>query len=247
MKSPADILDDCIEATPGIASLPESYRMVLLNKENAYDMHMLQNAVVENAAFLKNASFLTSRDLGDFESHFDSGHRAIGCMDRGRLIAHSLFLLPTKQDPETGLYGMRIDCPIEKVGVIAGTVVHPEYQGRGLQAVFTSLRMRMLAKDKRNCVISDIASDNIASWRSLMSSGLHIDQIGGDPKISSQTIYFMKANITSLKKGILIKAFNVKSQIPVAMQDIDRQKNLSAKGYRGVKYNAADKAILFVK
>jgi hypothetical protein len=113
-----------------------SYQLALLTADHIDDILSLQDTVYANLTAAEKA-FIVCKDRAFFEQHFATGNVVLGVFHQGKLIAQSLMVHPTPQHPKTGMVDMQLPAPTEKIAVLQGMIVHPDFRGNALMALMT--------------------------------------------------------------------------------------------------------------
>lgn len=225
-----------------------SFGAFLLSPADAAAAARLHQSVID-AAPAHEKNFLSERSEQDFHTLLQQGHQIVAIVENGRLLAQSILLLPTAQNPDTSIHGLPESFSAEtmapeSMAVICGQAVDPAYRHQGFQTLLTGLCLELAAAQGRPHVLSDICTDNIASWKSQIKAGMTICGLSADPAISDSSVYFMYGQSRALKKGELTATFNTVAERTVPMNDMAQQKTLLTSGWRGVGYDK-DNNLLF--
>ena len=88
--------------TGTLAKSGQDYKIVELTKQQIPEILALQSKVIGDLK-PEEKSFVLPKDKEFFEKHFDTGNDMLGIIVDGKLIAQSILLYPTKENPKTGL------------------------------------------------------------------------------------------------------------------------------------------------
>lgn len=226
-----------------------TYSLVLLSRNHINAMLELEEAVHGNLQEDQRAD-IVPHDRAAFERHFDEGHIAVGLMHQGRIAAQSLLLLPSAQYPDTHIKDMRFGVKPEKVAVLSGMRVLPEYRGNNIQNLMIEARLGLALQNSRPHVITECAARNKASWHNLLQDGLAIHSMGRDPD-DGTALYNLHARVKPLMKRRLKPDFNKaacrKNTVHILRADLAQQEKLLAAGHKGVCYHRDSDTIGFKK
>ncbi len=226
-----------------------TYALVLQFQENITDILALQDTVI-NSLTADEKSFVLPKSQAFFEQHLSQGNTILGVMHNGQLIAQSIILNPTPENGKTGMVDMNLAASPEKVTVLQGVLVHPEYRGNKLMTVMVDTWLSLAAEENRIHAIAEVTTDNYHSWSVFLKEGLSIHSIGVDATDGTE-VYNMHAHINALIEKRMQKDFNAASaKKPDALcprDDIAQQKELIASGHKGTTYNPATDTFGFQK
>lgn len=217
----------------------QPYVMALLDQN-----HLPQITGLFNALSTRERSELSHKKRSDFERHFAAGHLMVGAVGESGLMAQSLLVLPTPAYPETGIYGMPFSAPPQEIAVVSNMMVRPDCRGNALQGELISACMSLAVDRGRTHMISDVYTDNQASWKTFLKKGFSIHSMDANPAISSRAVYFLHARVPLPADGGLRRAFN---SVSVPIPDLESQRELLAKGYRGIGYDSGRGLLSFGK
>lgn len=221
------------------------YALILLSEKNIDDILLLQEAAL-SALPEDQKSFLLKKDREFFEKHFAGGNTVIGIEHEGALIAQSVIVNPTADNPKTGMTDIRLKAKPEKTTVLQGIVVHPDFRGNKLITEMIDAWIDLAKSQKRTDALAEVSLENFHSWAAFLKEGLQIHSIGTDPADGTE-LYNIHARIKPLAKKRLKEEFNKKSRrtVDVPHDDIEKQKELLSKGYKGVNADNDSKSIKF--
>lgn len=220
--------------------------LVSLSPEHIDQILSLQDEVF-GALSEDERAFLVKKNRAFFEAHFSHGNIVLGIVHDGHLVAQSVIVNPTTQHPKTGMVDMALTAKPEQITVLQGISVHPDYRGNRLMTVMVDAWLAEARRQNRTEALAEVAVGNHYSWSVFMKEGLRIDSLGIDPADGTQ-VYNVTANVTSLSKQRLKRTFNRKAArhgVTCPKDDLKRQRELLAEGYKGVKFNPANGDILF--
>lgn len=221
------------------------YKAVLLGTEHINPILDLQQQVFDYLTE-EQKSFLLPKTDTFLRQHFDHGGMIVGIVQGDTLVAQAMLTMPTAAKPYTGMTDMALPAPLENIAVLHGVVVHPDFRGNDLMTVMTETRTRHARQNGRLHLVSEIAAANPHSWGVQLKQGLQIHSIGVDPE-DGTVLYNMYAYIPDMLKNKAKDAFNAAATVAVPQADLEAQKKLMAKGYRGVTYDAPAQKIYFAK
>ena len=232
--------------TSSLKKTGEPYSVVTLCPADIPQMLALQSEIFSDMT-ADEQCFLLKKDQKFFEDHFASGNPVLGVVVGGRIVAQSVITNPTAAHPKSGMTDMTLNAAPEKITVLQGVIVHPDYRGNRLMTVMVDEWLALANKEHRTNAVAEVATGNFYSWSVFMKEGLSIHSLGHDDKDGSD-LYNMHAKVGPLMKQRLKQAFNKASEVPtveVASSDIASQKTLVKAGFLGVAFDAANQNILF--
>jgi N-acetylglutamate synthase-like GNAT family acetyltransferase len=222
------------------------YALVSLSAGNIDAILALQDVIFDSLS-AKEQSFLLRKSREFFEKHFAEGNIVLGVVHNGQLVAQSVIVHPTAQNPRTGMVDMVLEAKPEEVTIIQGVVVHPAYQGNRLMTEMVDAWLAIAEKQGRTHAIAEVAVGNYFSWSIFLKEGLHIHSLGVDPADGTQ-LYNIHARVAPLVKKRLKPDFNkasAKGSVKCHHADIEAQKKLLSSGHKGVKFDPAAGTIEF--
>lgn len=214
------------------------YSLVYQFQENMNDILALQDTVI-NSLTDEEKSFVLPKSPEFFKRHLLEGHTVLGIMHEGKLIAQSIILNPTIENQKTGMVDMSLHANPEKITVLQGVLVHPDYRGNKLMSVMVDEWLSLAAGEGRVHAIAEVTTDNYFSWSVFLKEGLSIHSIGIDCADGTK-VYNMHAHVSTLIKERLSPDFNKNAKQPdihCHHKDINLQESLIAEGYKGTSYN----------
>ncbi len=226
----------------------ELYLLVLQSKDHIDDILALQKTVFDDLTD-EEKTFIVPKDKAFFEKHFDNGNHVIGVVHNGQLIAQSISLEPSTDNPKTGMVNMQLPVTSDKVAIMQGVLVHPDYRGNALMSRMLDARLQIAKKTGRTDLVAEVAVDNFYSWSVFLKEGMVIHSIETDPS-DGTVVYNMHAKIKPLIKQRLKGVFNAvaaKKNKACPVHDIEQQKKLLAKGYVGVAFEKNGQNLIFKK
>jgi ribosomal protein S18 acetylase RimI-like enzyme len=242
-------IDLKITPTLKVGSLKKSggdFALVSLSAKNIDAILALQDIIFDSLSE-QEQSFLLRKNEEFFEKHFAAGNIVLGVVHNGQLVAQSVVVNPTAQNPKTGMVDMVLDAQPWQVTIIQGVVVHPAYQGNRLMSEMVDAWLAIAEKQGRTHAIAEVAVGNYYSWSIFMKEGLHIHSMGVDPADGTE-LYNIHAKVAPLVKKRLQPDFNkagAKNSIKCSHADIEAQKKLLSSGYKGVRFDPASGTIEF--
>ncbi len=231
------------------SSLPKTgggYALVLLSGQHIDQILSLQDTVFDTLS-AEEQGFLLKKNRAFFENHFSNGNAVLGIVHGGHLIAQSIIVHPTSKNPKTGMVDMTLNAPTDKITLLQGIIVHPDYQGNRLMTVMVDAWLTLAKEQRRTHALAEVAVGNVYSWSVFLREGLHIHSLGRDTADGTQ-VYNIHARVAPLIQKRLRPDFNKassKRSVQCPQVDLERQRKILANGYRGVKFNAADGSIEF--
>lgn len=210
----------------------------------------LQNTVLQDLSE-EEQSYVIPKDRAFFEKHFAQGNIVLGVFVEGRLIAQSVIVNPTKQNPKTGMTDMPGRLDPARVTVIQGVVVHPDMRGNRLMTEMVDVWLDIARKQGRRHAIAEVTAENHFSWSVFMKEGLQLHSIGYDPE-DAVYLFNMHAKVKHLINARLQPTFNAAAKrgpktVACHQADIEGQKSLLRQGFRGVARDGGAGQILFEK
>lgn len=237
-------------STGTLAKTGQPYSIVMQGKADIDAMLALQ-ATVMNDLSAEEKSYLVPKDRAFFEKHFASDNIVLGVVVDGKLVAQAIIVNPTSKNPKTGMTDMPGNLPPEKVTVIQGVIVHPDYRGNRLMTEMVDAWLKIAQFEGRRHAIAEVSTTNHFSWSVFLKEGLHIHSIGYDPA-DAVYLYNMHANVKKLINARLKPAFNAVAprggkNMPCNVTNIEAQKTLIARGFNGVAFDRPNQRIIFAK
>lgn len=228
---------------------PGEYALVLQFHENMDDILALQDNVI-NSLTADEKNYVLPKDRSFFEQHLSQGNTVLGVIHNGQLIAQSIILNPTEKNPKTGMVDMNLSAPPEKITVIQGVLVHPDYRGNRLMTVMVDEWLSLAEQQGRIHAIAEVTTDNYYSWSVFLKEGLSIHSIGVDATDGTE-VYNMHAHTSSLIKQRVQNDFNAssakKADAFCPREDIALQKKLVADGHKATTYDPSTGLLGFQK
>lgn len=216
------------------------YALVLQFQENMNDILALQDVVIQSLT-AEEKNYVLPKSQAFFERHLSQGNTVLGIVHNGQLIAQSIILNPTAENPKTGMVDMALNAGPEKITVLQGVLVHPDYRGNKLMSVMVDEWLSLAAQEGRVHAIAEVTTDNYYSWSVFLKEGLSIHSLGVDPTDGTE-VYNMHAHVSNLIEKRLSPEFNSRSakqpDVLCPREDIAQQKQLTSEGYKGTVYNS---------
>lgn len=232
------------------AKTSESYEVTMQTIDNLDEITRLHQEIFDRLEEHEKP-YLIERDKSYFENHFEQGHVVVGVVHNGRLVAQALMTLPSEEYPYTGMTDMNMSSlPLEKIAVLNGAIVHPDYRGNSLQTVLTEARIKLAEMRGREHLVSEVAVNNRFSWSTLLKSGLSIHSLGTDSDDGTQ---LYNLHIRANDRGTVHKLrneFNHNSRrniVSCSQNNLEAQQILISLGYRGVANDIAGQTIQFAR
>jgi hypothetical protein len=248
MTAKINLDDKLILKSSKLAKNGGTFDLVHLTINDIAHILRLQDKVF-SALSADEKSFMLKKDRCFFEKHFKSGNTVLGVIHNGQLIAQSIIVNPTADNPKTGMVDMVLPCAPENLTVIQGVVVDPDFRGNALMMHMVDVWLDISNTAGRSHAISEVTVNNPHSWVTFMKEGLRIHSIGID-KSDNTEVYNMCAKVKPLIKKRLNSSFNSaakKKGTPCAATDIKKQKKLLQNGFQGVTYDPVKHNIYFRK
>lgn len=238
-------------ATGRLSKTGQDYKIVELTKQQIPEILALQSKVIDDLK-PEEKSFVLSKDKDFFEKHFDDGNDMLGIIVDGKLIAQSILLYPSDENPKTGMVDMDAVANPNETSVMQGVLVDADYRGNHLMDMMIGHWMDHATSKGRTHLLSEIETHNIASWASFMKGGMNLHSIGTDPD-DGAILYnaHIKQEDMPAKKESIAGLFNIaakkkNSLKSCQMDDINAQKKLFKKGYVCVAFAKQCKKLTFV-
>jgi hypothetical protein len=232
--------------TDSLKKSGEQFALVSLSIRNIDAILALQDIIFDNLPE-KQQSFILRKSREFFEGHLAAGNIVLGIVHNGQLVAQSVIVNPTENNPKTGMVDMALDAKLDKVTIIQGVAVHPDYRGNNLHLAMIGAWHDIAREQKRTHILGEVAVDNHYSWSNALKEGRQIHSIGVDPSDGTQ-VYNMHAKLSAVDKNRLKADFNkasAKNSVQCPHNDIEKQKKLLAEGYKGVRFDQASGMIEF--
>jgi hypothetical protein len=248
MDRDIDIGTVAVLATGAFAKTGAAYQIVQLTPEHIGQMQALQNNI---QAVLPEDSkgFLLPRAREDFEASFANGDSMIGILHQGQLIAQGAMVLPTAQNPTTGI-DVKLDVPPEQIMILQGMMVEPDFRGHHLMEIMKNAQLTLAKQLGRSHVLAAIDVRNRTSYIIALASGFEIYTISN--KVLKHdiktTVYGLYAPIERLIRRDFNQAAAAKNaERLVELDNIPLQEQLLKEGYKGIGYSSSTKTIGFQK
>lgn len=95
----------------------------------------LQDKIYEHLHSIGKPRFIVPRTMDYIQEHLDAPHTIMGFVEDGAQVAQAIFHAPAKFDMnELGVKTLPDHTSGERVSVLQGVLVDPDYRGRGLMA-----------------------------------------------------------------------------------------------------------------
>lgn len=180
-------------------------------------------------------SFLARKDRAFFECHFASGSGAIGIVQDGALIAQSIIVDPTPENPRAYLAEMILDAKPETCTILQGVIVDPAARGNDLIGVMIGAWLERARLLGRPHALTAVAPANVHSWAGFMRGGLHIHKTRLSPNTNVE-VYVLHANADAPAAQFNTQAGRAR-YLPVS--ELALQKRLFGKGYAAVAHDGS--------
>ncbi len=208
----------------------EPFHVRMLASTDLTTILQLQSAV---AASLENPEQLQSLTREEFSSILSGNGFMIGTFIGDDLIAFRAMFVPPTDDPEhLGTDAGLGEEDLSKMIYSEVSVVHPRYQGNGLQTYMGHLVMAHVDATRFPYVAATVAPFNIPSLKDKLALGMEI--VALKEKYNGKLRYVLFRNLLSDEKP---SPTDVKI---VSMEDTDAQQHLLEAGYRGTSIQASD-------
>jgi hypothetical protein len=228
------------------------YEIGILPAANAAEMKAFHDYILKRLA-KDEKSFFLDKSLSFFEKLYTSGGTGgvIGIVCEGKLIAQAAITHPTKADPYTGMtdIDMKAIGEVETVSILQAVGVLPEMRGNNLMERLIDGWIGHATALGRTHVMAEVDTRNIASWNSFLKGGLDLAGMGVDPSDGS-TLYNVHEKIGNIPGKKLRPLFNRASGAEIfvcRLDNVEKQQDLFAAGYKGVAVHKASASILFRK
>ena len=208
----------------------------------------LQEKILE-ALLPHQKDFVVHRSEEDFKKLLTPPSGLYGCFDGDKLVAQMAYDLPSVR--HAGTYPeFKTATAAQHLIIFEAILVDPAYRGHGLM-------QRMLAKvgdilheqnPERTYAIMQIASANLASWKSALHYGMEMTKVAKDPGDSTPCFYLEK-NMKFSKASVIKPAFyvNLENYPPQSPHFFQYMRTLYKHGYIGIKYDAEHNGIALAK
>ncbi len=198
----------------------------------------------------ENKSFILVKPKSFFENHFKSDqNKMIGIFVDNKLIAQSIILQPTIDNPSTGMVDMENIDDVESLSIIEGVLVNPEFRGNSLMEEMVTIWLDIAEKMGRKHAIAEVVTDNPFSWNVFLKKNLNIHSIGIDPDDQTK-LYNMHETIDNIREKELKGPFNYHGAKPKKschVEDFKQQSQLMTQGYKGISYSKPDSQMLMAR
>jgi ribosomal protein S18 acetylase RimI-like enzyme len=225
----------------------EKYALVLQSQENIDAILSLQDQVYAGLSQQERA-YLLPKDRAFFEKHFLSGNIVLGVVHNNQLIAQSIIVNPTDENPKSGMTDLHMkQVRPQDMSVLQGVVVDPNFRGNGLMSIMVAAWTVAAAQMGRKSAVAEVAAGNHYSWAVFLKEGLCIQSIGED-KSDNTVLYNLYAPVKLLMKRILKADFNkaaVRRGVRVSVSDLEQQQKFLLEGYKGIALDAGGQSIVF--
>ncbi len=222
------------------------YTIIALGAEDIPQILKLQDAVFDSLT-AEEQNYLLRKEKGFFENHFSKGNMVLGIVSEGQLIAQSVILHPTAQNPKSGMTDMILNAKPEEITVLQGVIVHPDFRGNKLMTFMVDEWLGVAKQEGRKHALAEVTTGNFFSWSVFLKEGLAIHSLGHDD-IDGSDLYNMYAKVGPLMKQRLKGSFNdaaAPSSVKVGVNDLESQKTLTRAGFLGVAFDAANQDVVF--
>ena len=135
-------------------------------------------------------AFLLYREADFFEKHFSDNSYMLGIIAHGKLIAQSAILNP-KADSSIN---MSYDTAPEKMTIMQGVIVHPDYRGNKLMNLMVRTWLGMGVLSGRQHALARVIIHNHYSWSVFVKEGMDIHTTCADPA-DGRTVYVLHRQI----------------------------------------------------
>lgn len=213
----------------------EDFALVALSAKNLRQILALQDLAFASLTD-EEQTFLLRKDEKFFEQHFSHGGAMLGVVHNGHLIAQSVVVNPSATHPKTGMVDMHLPAAPEKISVMQGVIVHPDYRGNKLMDEMVDAWFDQSQKNGRTEVIAEAALGNSYSWFVFMKRGMHLESIGVDPSDGTE-VYNIHGQLPQLSE-VFNKASR-RGEVTVPQADAEAQKKLFAEGYKATGFTPA--------
>ncbi len=240
MNTDIDLRDTTVLAAGRLKKTGEEYSLVRLSSKNTDQILALQEVAFADLTS-DEMHYLKRKDHGWFDKHFADGNTVLGVVHKGHLVAQSIILNPTAENPKLGMTNMDLgDTPLETLTVLKGVIVDPAYRGNSLMGIMVDAWLTATQKNGRTEMIAEVAVENSFSWFVFLQKGLHIEGTGIDPE-DGTGFYNLHGRLPALSQ-----VFNDRAK-KCPQTDFKRQKKLFTKGYKAAGFDPANGNLKFKK
>ena len=171
-------------------------------------------------------------DAAFYTSLIDGRGRVLGLFDGEALVACSVISWPGPHAPDN--LGADIDLDITECGYVANleaAYMLPSYQGRGIARVLSGTQLAHALELGKRYALSTASPAHLYSLKNLFSLGLRIRKIAR--KYGTKTRCILYRALAEDPKDT--HSGSDREGIWVPARDLERQKELLAQGYEGVR------------
>ncbi|QQR68584.1 MAG: hypothetical protein IPI58_06975 [Alphaproteobacteria bacterium] len=160
------------------------FTIVQLGEEKLDHVMQLQDQIHEELQQQQHANYIIPKTEDCFRQYLcgDNG-LMFGVMVTGqtRHVAQAVLELPKNPGNPTSMTDMALPVPENRLAVISGALVHPDFRGWGLQSLLLHERCRQAAKLERHEIVAEIELSNSFSLRNLLKAGFQVVSTATDP------------------------------------------------------------------
>lgn len=165
----------------------------VLSKEHLSDILSLQNIINTDLEKENQQHFIVPHEKEYYERALTcENHNIVGIFDQKTLIAQAMISFPNETDNPREMDEFLPQVPAQHIAIYKAIFVHPEYRHHKLMSQMLQACDLLSAQKGRTTIIAQIATENIASWKSFLNHGLTITQEGYDPSDGVAVKYMHK-------------------------------------------------------
>jgi GNAT superfamily N-acetyltransferase len=213
---------------PDYKDLPPGTHIETLNLAHLDAVLELQHHVAASMA----EELFECDDASFYSELFEGKGRILGLFDQKKLLACSVISLPGSGSPDN--LGKHINLEkkqLERVVNLESAYVHPSYQRQGIAGLLSAMQLDFAIRLGKRHALSTVSPSNLYSLKNLFSLEFSIRDICKKYGVKIRCI--MYRNI--LKSKCFHDSKNNSSGKWIPYMDLEAQKILLRKGYRGVK------------
>lgn len=187
----------------------------VLSKEHLIDILSLQNIINADLEKENKQHFIVPHNHSYYLQALNAdNHKIIGIFDHDRLIAQAMISFPNSTDSPREMNEFLPNVSAEHISIYKAIFVHPDYRHHKLMYQMLEACDILSAQKGRTTVIAQIATENIASWKSFLNHGLTITEEGHDPSDGVAVKYMHKVLSASNEKTLHPKCIR-RANVPI--------------------------------